>query len=89
MLIWFGAFFGLQHSPLQLPIWHPKHYTLLPLPIAVMAAVALFSTPLLANLSAGIAAFIAGLLLVQIMQPQPIEPEQHDNSPMDLSLIHI
>ena len=48
-----------------------------------MAAVALFSTPLLANLSAGIAAFIAGLLLVQIMQPQPIEPEQHDNSPMD------
>ena len=93
LLIWFGAFFGLQHSPLQLPIWHPKHkqwqrrpvspYTLLPLPIAVMAAVALFSTPLLANLSAGIAAFIAGLLLVQIMQPQPVEPEQQDNGPMD------
>ncbi|PHR65448.1 rhomboid family intramembrane serine protease [Alcanivorax sp.] len=93
LLVWFGAFFGLQRSTLQLPLWHPKHrqwqrlpvspYTLLPLPVAVMAALALFSTPLLANLSAGIAAFIGGLLLVQIMRPQPVEAAQQDNPPTD------
>lgn len=93
LLVWFGAFFGLQRSTLQLPLWHPRHkqwqrqpispYTLLPLPMAVIAALALFSTPLLANLSAGIAAFIGGLLLVQIMRPQPAETPQEDSNPTD------
>ncbi len=91
LLVWFGAFFGLQRSTLQLPLWHPKEkqwqhlpvspYTLLPLPVAVMAALALFSPPLLANLSAGLAAFVGGLLLVQIMRPQPAQSQQEDHKP--------
>ena len=93
LLVWFGAFFGLQRSTLSLPVFHPKHkqwqrlpvspYTLLPLPVALLAALALFSTPLLANLSAGLTAFIGGLLLVQIMRPQPADTQQHDTSTPD------
>lgn len=93
LLVWFGAFFGLQRSTLSLPVWHPKHkhwqrlpvspYTLLPLPVAVLAALALFSNPLLANLSAGLAGFIGGLLLVQIMRPQPAQPQPNDNPAAD------
>ncbi|MEQ3725176.1 rhomboid family intramembrane serine protease [Alcanivorax sp.] len=98
MLVWFGAFFGLQRETLSLPFWHPKHkhwrhlpvspYTLLPLPVAVLAALALFSDPLLANLSAGLCAFIGGLLLVQIMRPQPADTQQHNShapNPQQLS----
>ncbi|MBQ23677.1 rhomboid family intramembrane serine protease [Alcanivorax sp.] len=93
LLVWFGAFFGLQRGALSLPVWHPKHkrwqrlsvspYTLLPLPVAALAALALFSNPLLANLSAGLAAFFGGLLLVQIMRPQPVEAEQENHSSQD------
>ncbi len=93
MLVWFGAFFGLQRDTLSLPFWHPKHkhwrhlpvspYTLLPLPVAVLAALALFSDPLLANLSAGLCAFIGGLLLVQIMRPQPADTQQHNSHAPD------
>ena len=98
LLVWFGAFFGLQRGALSLPVWHPKHkrwqrlsvspYTLLPLPVAALAALALFSNPLLANLSAGLTAFIGGLLLVQIMRPQPVETGQerhHTRDPQQLS----
>ena len=93
LLVWFGAFFGLQRGTLSLPVFHPKHkqwqrlpvspYTLLPLPLALIAALALFSNPLLANLSAGLTAFIGGLLLVQIMRPQPVETAQQNHNNQD------
>jgi membrane associated rhomboid family serine protease len=86
LMVWYGAFLGLQGWRTTLSVWLPgKAWTRIPLPTPALAAIPLTllgllawqSQPAMANLAAGLLAFAGGILLVQIMrpaeQPQSVE----------------
>ncbi|MCG8391809.1 MAG: hypothetical protein MI745_01880 [Pseudomonadales bacterium] len=93
LLVWYGAFLGLQGRRTPLPVWHPRTRTLVtvPLPTPLLALVPLGLTALLAwqsvtslpALTAGLAALAGGALLVQVMRPRQTHPEHEDtNTPL-------
>jgi len=86
LMVWYGAFLGLQGWRTSLSVWLPgKAWMQIALPTLVLAAIPLTllgllawqSQPVMANLAAGVLALAGGMLLVQIMgpaeQPQSVE----------------
>lgn len=83
LMVWYGAFLGLQGWRTTLSVWLPgKAWIRTALPTPVLAAIPLTllgllawqSQPAMANLAAGVLALAGGILLVQIMGPA--EPSQ-------------
>ncbi|EKF75757.1 hypothetical protein A11A3_02772 [Alcanivorax hongdengensis A-11-3] len=87
LMVWVGAFFGLQRRTLALPIWQPRQrrwqtrhvrpWWLLPLIPAMLSLMLLYSSP--ANsLAAAILALLGGAAVVQLMRASDSEPQESD-----------
>ena len=78
LMVWYGAFLGLQGWRTNLSVWLPgKEWIRIPLPTPALAAIPLTllgllawqSQPAMANLAAGVLALVGGILLIQVMRP--------------------
>ena len=92
LMVWYGAFLGLQGWRTSLPVWLPgKARTSISLPTPALAAMPLVllgllawqAQPAIANLAAGALALAGGTLLIQLMRPAEPSVNTETATPAD------